>query len=116
MGGRAHKRTRAPSGRADGLEGGQTGKRVDGGGHAGRTSRQGRTMGKRADGRTGGRGRVGARTGGRVGGLADWWTCGQRISEGKTPNLMRHLTWPWEIQCGRPRVTVKLPDLPPPSR
>ena len=83
-----------------------------------------------ADGRTGGRGlRVdermggwaGGRTGGRVGGLADWWTGGRgrtggRISEGKTPNLTRHLTWPWEIQRGRPRVTVKLPDLPPPSR
>ena len=53
-----------------------------------------------ADWRTGGRGRTG----------------GRRISEGKTPDLTCHLTWPWEIQRGRPRVTVKLPHLPPPSR
>ena len=73
MGGRAHRRTRAPSGRADGRAGKQTG----------------------ADnGRTGGR----------------------RISKCKTPNLTRQLTWPWEIQRGRPRVTIKLPDLPPLSR
>ena len=43
-------------------------------------------------------------------------TGGRRISEGKTPNLMRQLIWPSEIQRGRPRVTVKLPHLPPPSR
>ena len=85
-------------------------------------------MSGRADGRTG--------AGGCVDGLADWrtggranrrtgadWrmsgrgrTGGRRISEGKTPNLTRHLTWPWEVQRGRPWVTVKLPDLPPPSR
>ena len=60
-----------------------------------------------ADGRTSGRGRT----------MGGWGrTGGRRISEGKTPNLTRHLTWPWEIQRGRPRVTVKLPDLPPPSR
>ena len=93
----------------------------------------GRTGGRglRADERTGGRAggqadeRTGAdngRMGGRADGLADWrtggrgQTGGRRISEGKTPNLMRHHTWPWEIQRGRPRVTVKLPDLPPPSR
>ena len=56
--------------------------------------------GQWADGQTGGQGRTG----------------GQRISEGKTPDLKRHLTWPWEIQRGRPRVTVKLPHLPPSSR
>ena len=92
------------SGRADGLAGGRTGGQADGGGHAGRTSGRGRTMGGRADGladwRMGGRGRTG----------------GRRISEGKTPNLTRHLTWPREIQRGRPRITVKLPDLPPLSR
>ena len=57
----------------------------------------------------------GARTR-RTSGRADGRTGERRISEGKTPNLMRHLTWPWEIQCGRPRVTVKLLDLPPPSQ
>ena len=51
-----------------------------------------------------------------AGGRADGRTGGRRISEGKTPNLTRHLTWPWEIQRGRPRITVKLSDLPPPSR
>ena len=62
------------------------------------------------------------RTSGRVGRLADWRTGrqgrtgGRRISEGKSPNLTRPLTWPWEIQRGRPRVTVKLPHLPPPSQ
>ena len=93
----------------------------------------GRTGRVRADERTGGRGGGLAdwhgrgtdgrgRTDGRVGGLADWRmgrrgrTGGRRISEGKSPNLTRHLTWPWRIQRGRPRVTVKLPDLPPPSR
>ena len=87
MGGRAHKQTRAPSRRADGLAGRRTGGRADGGGQW-------------VDGRTGGQGR----------------TAGRRISKGKTPNLTCHLTWPWEIQRGRPQVTVKLPDLPPPSR
>ena len=81
------------------------------------------TLDRQADG--GGQwtnGRTGWQTGGRVGRLADWRTGGrgrtggQRISEDKTPNLTRHLTWPWEIQRGRPRVTIKLPDLPPPSR
>ena len=89
----------------------------------------GRTSGRalRADERTGGRAdeRTGAdngRTGGRIGGLADGRTSGrgrmggQRIFKGKTPDLTRHLTRPWEIQRGRPWVTVKLPDLPPPSR
>ena len=87
--------------------------------------------GQWVDGRTGGRGRAGTRTGDgrtgqrtgrRVGGLADRWTgergrtSGRRISKGKTPDLMRQLTWPWEIQRGRPQVIVKLPHLPPPSR
>ena len=78
---------RRTSGRADGRADRQTGGRADGGGQW-------------ADGRACGRGRTG----------------GRRISEGKTPDLMRHLTWPWEIQRGRPRVTVKLSHLPPSSR
>ena len=90
-----------------------------------------------ADGRTSGRGlQADEWTGGRTGGWADkrtgpgtlggradgggQWadgrTGGRRISEGKTPNLTCQLTWPWEIQRGHPRVTVKLPHLPPPSR
>ena len=73
MGGWAHKRTRAPSGR------------VDGAGHAGRTSKRGRTMGGRADnGRTGGQwadGRIGGRGGGRADRLADWRT-GERADGG----------------------------------
>ena len=56
------------------------------------------------------------RMGGRADELADWWTGGRQISEGKTSDLRRQLTWPWEIQHGRPQVTVKLPHLPPPSR
>ena len=97
----------------------ESGGQVEGGGRGA----NGQTARGRADGRTdwqtGGRGRTG---GGRVGGLADWrmggrgQTGGRRISEDKTPNLTRHLTWPWEIQRGRPRVTVKLLDLPPSSR
>ena len=70
-----------------------------------------------------GRGEGGAadgRTGWRTGGLADGRTgadgADDGISEGKTPDLSRHLTWPWEIQRGRPRATLKLPHLPPPSR
>ena len=82
-------------GRADG----QTARRLEA---DERTSGRGRTMGGRADGATNGR--------------TGWRTGGRRISEGKTPNLTRHLTWPWEIQRGRPWVTVKLPNLPPPSR
>ena len=113
MGGRAHRadeRSERTSGRADG--------RADG-----RTSGQGQTP--RADERTGvDNGRTGGRADG-ADGLADWrtgrranggGTGGRRISEGKTPDLTLHLTWPWEIQRGRPRVTVKLPHLPPPSR
>ena len=79
----------------------------------------GRTdCGGRADGRrTWGKGEAdGGRMGGRADRLADGRTGGRRISEGKTPNLTCHLIWPWEIQRGRPRVTVKLPDLPPPSQ
>ena len=91
--------------------------------------------GQWADGRTGGRGRAKARTGGRADRAADGvadgrigWrtgrladggqgrTGGRRISEGKTPNLTRQLTWPWEIQRDCPWVTIKLPHLPPPSR
>ena len=112
-----------PTGRtgwADGRTGGRTGAQAnegsewtsrrtsgqaDRGGHVGRTSRpvvHNRWTGGPANRRTGAGGR--GRTGGR------------RISEGKTPNLTRYQTWPWEIQRGRPRVTIKLPDLPPPSR
>ena len=75
-------------------------------------------MGAQADERTGA---DNGRMGGRVGGLVDGRTSGRgrtggrRISEGKTPDLTHHLTWPWEIQRGCPRVTVKLPHLPPPS-
>ena len=77
-----------------------------------------------ADERTGRLGlRAGTRTGGRADGGGQWAdgaadgrTGGQRISEGKIPNLMRQLTWPSEIQRGRPWVTIKLPHLPPPSR
>ena len=58
VGGRAHKHTRAPSGRADDLAGGRTGGRADGGGQW-------------TDGQTGGRGWVGARTGGQGDGRAD---------------------------------------------
>ena len=76
MGGRAHRRT-----------GGRTCGYADGGGQW-------------TDGR--GDGRTGRRTGGRVGGLADGRTGEQRISEGKTPDLTRQLTWPWEIQHGHP--------------
>ena len=81
----------------------------------GRMSGRGRTMGGRADWRTGGWGWAKARTSGWADGLANWRTgrqgrtSGRRISEGKTPNLTRELTWPWEIQRGRH-------DLPPPSQ
>ena len=110
------------SGRADELAGGRTGRRADGGEQwADRGGRTGGRGGGRADGGEQWADR-GGRTGGRVGELADWWTGGRgrtggrRIFEGKTPNLTRHLTWLWEIQRGHPLVTVKLPDLPPPSR
>ena len=66
----------------------------------GRAHRQTGAPGGHADRRTSGRG----------------WTGGRWISEGKIPNLTRQLTWPSEIQCSRPRVTVKLSHLPPPSR
>ena len=93
MGGQVHRRTRAPNRRADGWADGRTGRRIggraDGAGHTGRTSEQGQAKAR---------------------------TSGRRISEGKTPNLTRQPTWLWEIQCGRPRVTIKLPHLPPPSR
>ena len=94
------RRTGRTGGRADEWTGG----RADGGGHAGKTSGRGQTMGGRTDESERASGRADRRTGGR------------RISEGKTPDLTRHLTWLWEIQRGRPRVTVKLPHLPPPSR
>ena len=101
------------TGRADERTGGRTGAQAD--------EDSERTSGPadgRADRRTSGRGRT---MGGRANGLADWRmgglgrTGGRRISEGKTPNLTCQLTWPWEIQCGRPQVTLKLPHLPPPS-
>ena len=97
-------------GRADGRTGGGRADR-------GRRAADGRRT-KADNGWTGGQadGAVDGRTGGQVGGLADWRTGGRRISEGKTPNLTHPLTWPWEIQRGRPRVTVKLPHLPPPSQ
>ena len=112
VGGRADRwadgRTGGRGLRADERTGERTGGRADEGGHAGWTSGRGRTMGGQAD-----RGR---RVHGREDGLADWRTGGRRISEGKTPNLTHQLTWPWKIQHGRPRVTVKLSHLPPPSR
>ena len=106
MGGRAHRRTRALSGRAGGrvderTGAGMLGGQVDGGGQW-------------ADGGGRVRGWADRRIGRRMGGRRR--TGGRRISEGKTPNLTRHLTWPWEIQRGRPRVTIKLLDLPPLSR
>ena len=56
---------------------------------------------------------------GRTGGLADERT-GRTVEDGfpkgKSPKLTRQLTWLSEIQCGRPRVTVQLRHLPPPSR
>ena len=103
-----HGEWRRTGGRADGRM------RADG-------ARTGRSGG-RADGRTDGRTEAGM-PGGRADGGGQWAdgrtgqrTGGRRISEGKTPDLMRHLTWPWEIQLGRPRVTVKLSHLPPLSR
>ena len=70
-------------------------------------------MGGRVDERIGAGtlgGRVdNGRTGWRTSGLADWRTSGRGrtggrwISEGKTPNLTRHLIWTWKIQRGRPR-------------
>ena len=101
-----------------GRTGGWTGAQADEGSertskHAGRRA-DGRTNGladgggQWAEGQTGGQGRADARTGRQTG--------GRRISEGKILDLTRQLTWPWEIQRGRPRVIVKLPHLPPPSR
>ena len=95
--GRAHKRTRAPAGHVDRWMSGR-----------------GRTMGGRADRRTRAGTRADGWTGWRTGGRGR--TGGRRISEGKTPNLTRQLTWLSEIQRGCPRVTVKLLHLPPPSR
>ena len=90
--------------RQTGRTGGRTGAQADGG-----SERKSGRAGKLANGRTGA-GTLGGQAdgGGRAG--------GRQISEGKTPDLTRQLTWPWEIQRGRPRVTVKLPHLPPPSR
>ena len=106
-------------GRADGRTGGR-GLRVDertGGRAGGRTDEQtgAGTLGGRVDegGQWADEGGHAGQTSGRRRQWADRRTGGRRISEGKTPNLTCHLTWPWEIQCGRPRVTVKLPDLPP---
>ena len=86
-------------------------------------------MDGRADGRTGGLGLwAGMRIDGRSDGGGQWVdgrtgagtravgrTGGRQISEGKTPNMSRQLIWPSKIQRGRPRVTIKLPHLPPPS-
>ena len=106
----ANKGSERTSGRADGRAkertGRWTGRRADGGGRADKRTE----AGGRADGWTG------QRTSGQVSRLADWRTGGRQISEGKTLDLTHQLTWPWEIQRGRPRVTVKLPHLPPPSQ
>ena len=92
------------TGWADGRIGRRTGGRAD----------KGRQW---ADGRQAdGGGRALGQGGGRADKLADWRTGERRISEDKTPDLTRQLTWPWKIQRGRPRVIVKLPHLPPPSR
>ena len=104
--GQAHRRTRAPGGHR------RTGELADGGGHAGRTSGRGQRMGGRVDGA------ADEWTGWRTGRLADGRMGVDRRTtdfEGKTPNLTRQLTWPSEIQRGRPQVTVKLPHLSPPS-
>ena len=66
-----------------------------------------------------GGGQADRRTG--AGQQADWWTSGRGrtvadgFSKGKTPKLKRQLTWPSEIQRGRPQVIVQLCHLPPPS-
>ena len=91
---------------ADGRMGGRGGGRVGGladwrtgadwqtggtGGGRADCVRTGRRMGGQVGGlpneQTGADGRTGWRTGGRG------WTGGRWISEGKTPNLTRHLTW-----------------------
>ena len=70
---------------------GRVGGHADGGEHAGRTSRRGRTVGEQADRRT--------RAGRRADGLADWrtsrWgpTVEDGFSKGKTPKLTHQLTW-----------------------
>ena len=104
MGGRAHRWTRAPSGRADGQADGRKGGRADGRTMGGWADKQ-TEAGGRVDRRTGGQAdrgrgahgradrRMGQRTGGRVGGLANWRTGGRgrtgrrRTSEGKTPDI-----------------------------
>ena len=56
------------------------------------------------------------------GGWVDWRTSaqGQTVADGfpkdKTPKLTHQLTWPLEIQRGRPRVTIQIGHLPPMSR
>ena len=74
-------------------------------------------------GRTGGQvdeqtgaGTLGGRGGGRADGLVDTRTVEVESPKGKTPKLMRQLTWPSKIQRGCPWVTVQLCHLPPPSR
>ena len=62
-----------------------------------------------ADGRTGEQADGGAD--GRIGRTVE-----DGFPKGKTPKLTRQLTWPSEIQRGRPQVTVQLRHLPPPSR
>ena len=65
----------------------------------------------------------GKHTGGRAdkGGWADEWNgrrvdgggrCRTDFPKGKTPQLTRQLTWPLEIQRGRPRVTIQMGHLP----
>ena len=75
---------------------------------------------KESERQTSGRGRTGGRASGWVDGGADgrtgWRTVADRFLKGKTPKLTRKLTWPLEIQRGRPQVIVQLCHLPPLSR
>ena len=64
MGGRAHKRTRAPSGQADGQTSERMGGRADARTGAGTLGRRANGGGQWADGQISGRGQAGAQTGG----------------------------------------------------
>ena len=92
---RADGRTRAPSGQVDGRADRRT---------CGRGLRAGRQTGGRADeadGRTGQDIEASGSAIGRTGRTVE-----DGFPKGKTPKLTRQLTWPSEIQCGRPRITV----------
>ena len=140
MGGREGTRGgwEGTKGGREGTRGGREGTRGGCQGTRGGWEADGR-MSRRADGRTAadGGGQANKRTGadGWTGGgwEADGWTggmadgrnggraerggrCRTDFPRGKTLQLMHQLTWPLEIQRGRPRVTVKLPHLPTPSR